>query len=115
MTSEEIKALGLRVGDVVRVTAVETIIEVDESGDYVWLANREHQHQDIVAIERVMPALPEGWTWGAPLGDPVDIARANHTGYSDWASIDHLGRLHGAGLLPALVAKALLEVWGRTQ
>jgi hypothetical protein len=134
MTSEEIKALGLRVGDVVRRTVEGRITAIDDYSDepngplFTFKDGGSHWPIDIVAIERVMPGLPDGWTWieiteATPhlLAAAQQLAGDGRTS----AAISRNGGIRCARNMetvndkgcatPALVAKALLEVWGRTQ
>lgn len=126
MTSEEIKALGLREGDVMRYTAEAPISDIDDSdeehGPMITMANNRGSFwpEDFTAIERVMPPLPDGWTWNPEDRREVEHKEGDVLAFSNrdgsitcWReSVDDSGtRIPWP--IPALVAKALLEVWGR--
>lgn len=120
MTSEEIKALGLRVGDVRRITKDYTIEHVDGDGLAVICVNHGgFPAKDIVAIERV---VPDGWIW---INAPATVymmwnkemnlrASISADGLIDCWSMEP-GNYNAHYKTPALVAKALIEVWEQGQ
>ena len=122
MTSEEIKALGLRVGDVVHPKFGCRVDHVDDESGTVILHGLHYNPKLLISIERVMPGLPDGWVW-IPMRNLVHFMQNEEL--SQRASVCSLGLLDcweygpdrdNIGMkMPALVAKALLEVWERTQ
>lgn len=120
MKSEDIKAMGLREGDAVRVTRDHTILRFDYDGDIVTSTGLGIALGNIIAIERVMPELPEGWEWGREMSATrVDNGEVMHT-----VQIGRDGTIvvipadpgrHPSHCIPASVAKALLEVWERRE
>lgn len=127
MTSEEIKALDLRVegsgSEIYDVTIRCHVSELAESEDYIQaeVGDGVILKSIIVAMERVMPELPDGWVW---INSTAGVYMVWNEESNIRASIIHDGQIccwsmepgnNSHVKLPALVAKALLDVWGRTQ
>ena len=120
MTSEEIKALGLRVGDELLATIPVKVVSIQQGAPMLQLATVSRaatfwvEPEEVTAIQRMKPSLPDGWTWDQTNTGPGVIERASGP-CGSWATINYEGGIVSHHVLPALVAKALLEVWGRTQ
>lgn len=119
MKNEEIEAIGMLEGDRIRMT-MDTVVGSRRAG-FVEIrcgaAKFEVQNADIIAIERVMPELPDGWAW-----DPCDQYQASYGDKVARVNLDGsiIGSRLGVGCnpdqpwpIPALVARALLEAWER--
>lgn len=144
MTSEEIRALSLREGDVadltVRVevgrgsltTGYSTPSMLMDVGDTPGTVDIEEGVRGVLSfsfpdecirsIERVMPQLPEGWTRVDCVRNQGELALVMNGTHAVLITIH--GNLSGfytdqrgenKAPIPALVAKALIDVWGRTR
>ena len=124
MTSEEIKALGLREegsgGDIYDVTIRCHVSRHAGSEDYIQAEVGEGViHKSVItAMERVRPPLPDGWAWKPTI--PGESARVEngflHARISDRGGIDGWNDAEDRPApVEALVAKALIEAWERTQ
>lgn len=117
---EDVKVLGLREGDVVRVVFESEIQSIDdeheEDGPMLTFvrSGASFWPSDMDAIELVLPVLPEGWEY-TPTESPDELARVWRPGSTYHVCIYVSGQLTGGGEpIPALVAKALLKLWDRT-
>ncbi len=125
MKSEEISAMGLRGPNIIADVTIRCAVSSFDD-DYIraQVGDGLIHRSVIVAIERVMPDLEEGWTWGLA-SDCHGAAALAHGPRGAIATIDKMGGMQcfeylggspsGHAKTPARIAKALIEVWEARQ